>query len=98
MGSSEPFTELLAPALVAIEAEGLHIVFPVEPHPPAQRLLETLGVTWSVDPDAPALAEPTFDPNSRRPRTDEERARDAKRHRDRRKREAIANPSTRPRP
>jgi hypothetical protein len=60
-------TDLRA-ALVAIEAEGVHIVFPEAPHEPAQRLLASLGVTWTVDPTAPRLAEPTFDPIDRRPR------------------------------
>jgi len=58
-------TELFAPVLAAIENEGLHLVFPETPHDPAQRLLATLGVTWTVDPDAPRLAEPTFDPWNR---------------------------------
>lgn len=52
---TEELTDLLAPALVAIENEGVHIVFPEEPTPHGARLLETLGVTWSVDPHAPRL-------------------------------------------
>jgi hypothetical protein len=60
-------TDLLGPALVAIENEGLHIVFPFEPHDAGQRLLAFLGVTWTVDPDAPRLADPVSerDPETR---------------------------------
>lgn len=50
-------SDVLVAALVAIADERVHVVFPEPIHEPAQRLLDTLGVTWSVDASAPRLAE-----------------------------------------
>ncbi len=72
-GSGRVIDTDLLEALVAIENETIHVAFREAPHPPAQRLLATLGVTWSVDPNAEPLADPVFDPWNRKPSTEEQR-------------------------
>ena len=64
--------------LATIEASDVHVVFPEPIAEHAEKLLRTLGVTWSYDPHAPRLD------GSLTPTEKERRKRDLKRKRDKR--------------